>query len=395
MRKTTIFRSKAWLLAVGLMVGGQTLQAQQTTQMPEVHIVSEGETLWGIAEQYFGDPFLWPEIYRLNTMVVEDPHWIFPGEELRLAGMPMTLPVEQPQVEPPAQDPENVQQPVQQPPLGQTPPPEQQPIDVPPPPPVMPAPPPTEMSPTVFSPTAPIEVVTQTTLGATNVHKPVRRGEFYSAGFLTELEELPFGRLKRSVGQVEMDRLPDASSTLIFGEIEIEAPEGASYAVDDALLIVRRGDKVKGWGHIIVPTGIAVVISATQDGTFARVMSQYYPITNGQELLPLEPFIDPGSVVPVPPNTMLEGTMIRTRDGNVLPTQQNVVLLDVGRSDGVDLGDIFVMLKETPEGVAPTDTVALVQIVHRREHSSSGILGFIRSIGVEPGAVVRLYRKMP
>lgn len=395
MRKTTIFRSKAWLLAVGLMVGGQTLQAQQTTQMPEVHIVSEGETLWGIAEQYFGDPFLWPEIYRLNTMVVEDPHWIFPGEELRLAGMPMTQPVEQPQVEPPAQDPENVQQPVQQPPPGQTPPPEQQPIDVPPPPPAMPAPPPTDVSPTVFSPTAPIEVVAQTTMGAVNVHKPVRRGEFYSAGFLTELEELPFGLLKRSVGQVEMDRLPDASSTLIFGEIEIEAPEGASYAVDDALLIVRRGDKVKNWGHIIVPTGIAVVISATQDGTFARVMAQYYPITNGQELLPLEPFVDPGSVVPVPPNTMLEGTMIRTRDGNVLPTQQNIVLLDVGRSDGVDLGDIFVMLKKTPEGVAPTDTVALVQIVHRREHSSSGILGFIRSIGVEPGAVVRLYRKMP
>ncbi len=386
MRKTTIFRSKAWLLAVGLLVGGQTLQAQQTTQLPEVHIVSEGETLWGIAEQYFGDPFLWPEIYRLNTMVVEDPHWIFPGEELRLAGMPLVQPVE-----PPVEDPQNVQQP----PPGQNPPPQQQPIDVPPPPPVMPQPPPTDMSPTVFSPTGPVEVVTQTTVGATNAHRPVRRGEFYSAGFLTELEVLPFGRIKRSVGQVEMDRLPDASSTLIFGEIEIEAPDGASYAVDDALLIVRKGDKVKDWGRIIVPTGIAVVISATPEGTFARVMSQYYPITNGQELLALEPFIDPGSVVPVPPNAMLEGTMIRTRDGNVLPSQQNIVLLDLGRSDGVDLGDIFVVLKKTPEGVAPTDTVAFVQIVHRREHSSSGVLGFIRSIGVEPGAVVRLYRKMP
>ncbi|MEE8134101.1 MAG: LysM domain-containing protein [Gemmatimonadales bacterium] len=386
MRKTTIFRSKAWLLAVGLLVGGQTLQAQQTTQLPEVHIVSEGETLWGIAEQYFGDPFLWPEIYRLNTMVVEDPHWIFPGEELRLAGMPLVQ-----TVEPPVEDPQNVQQP----PPGQNPPPQQQPIDVPPPPPVMPQPPPTDMSPTVFSPTGPVEVVTQTTVGATNAHRPVRRGEFYSAGFLTELEVLPFGRIKRSVGQVEMDRLPDASSTLIFGEIEIEAPDGASYAVDDALLIVRKGDKVKDWGRIIVPTGIAVVISATPEGTFARVMSQYYPITNGQELLALEPFIDPGSVVPVPPNAMLEGTMIRTRDGNVLPSQQNIVLLDLGRSDGVDLGDIFVVLKKTPEGVAPTDTVAFVQIVHRREHSSSGVLGFIRSIGVEPGAVVRLYRKMP
>ena len=394
MRKTTIFRSEAWLVAVGLLVGGQTLQAQETTQMPEVHIISEGETLWGIAEQYFGDPFLWPEIYRLNTLVVEDPHWIFPGEELRLAGMPVTQLVDPqlPQVEPPVQDSQNVQQ--QVPPPGQTPPPQQQPPVVPPPPPVTPMPPQTAMTPTVFTPAASVEIV-GSLVGAVSTHKPVRRGEFYSAGFLTEEEELPFGRLKRSVGQVEMARLPDASSTLINGKIEIEAPEGASYAVNDALLIVRRADKVKNWGHIIIPTGIAVVTSASAAGTFARVMAQYDPITNGQQLLPLEPFVDPGSVVPVPPNIMLEGSVIRTRDGSVLPNQQDVVLLDVGRSDGVDLGDIFVVLKKPPEGLAPTDTLALVQIVHRRERSSSGIIGFIRSIGVQSGSVVQLFRKMP
>ena len=391
MRKTMIFRSNAWLMAVGLLVGGPTLQAQQSTQLPEVHVVSDGETLWDIAEQYFGDPFLWPEIYRLNTLVVEDPHWIFPGEELRLAGMPVAPVVDppvQPPVDPQVQDPQNVQQPVQPPPV-------QNPTDVPPPPPVAPTPPPTDMSPTVFSPTAPVTVVGPTLVGAARTHKPVRRGEFYSSGFLTEEELLPFGSVKRSVGQVEMDRLPDASSTLIYGEIEIEAPGDASYAVGDSLLIVRTANKVRDWGHIIIPTGIALVTSATDAGTFARVVAQYDPISNGQQLLPLEPFVDPGSVVPVPSNTMIEGTVILTRDGSALPNQQDVVLLDLGRSDGVALGDIFVMLMKTPEGVAPTDTVAFVQIVHRRENSSSGILGFIRSIGVEPGAVVRLYRKMP
>ncbi len=93
MRRMTIFRFKSTkaLIAAAVIAAAAPLSAQDSAvvqqpplQQTGVHIVSDGETLWTLAQLYLGDAFLWPEIYRLNTLVVEDPHWIFPGEALRL-----------------------------------------------------------------------------------------------------------------------------------------------------------------------------------------------------------------------------------------------------------------------------------------------------------------------
>src|ERR1035437_11143397 len=82
--------------SLALVVAGFSLAAPLSAQQgapqgdaPRTHTVKKGDTLWDLAKQYLGDAFLWPEIYRLNTDKIEDPHWIYPGETLKLPGATM------------------------------------------------------------------------------------------------------------------------------------------------------------------------------------------------------------------------------------------------------------------------------------------------------------------
>jgi nucleoid-associated protein YgaU len=58
------------------------------------YTVLGGDTLWAIAGQFYGNPYLYPQIYAANAAVIEQTaqahgfatssagHWIFPGEVL-------------------------------------------------------------------------------------------------------------------------------------------------------------------------------------------------------------------------------------------------------------------------------------------------------------------------
>lgn len=44
----------------------------------------KGESLWKIAEHYYGDGKKWPDIYNANKDLIEDPDHIEPGWELNI-----------------------------------------------------------------------------------------------------------------------------------------------------------------------------------------------------------------------------------------------------------------------------------------------------------------------
>jgi hypothetical protein len=67
----------------------------------KTHQIKAGDTLWALAQQYFGNPYLWPQLWESNTWVT-DAHWIYPGDTLLIDSEAIA------QVEQPGSDTEEV-----------------------------------------------------------------------------------------------------------------------------------------------------------------------------------------------------------------------------------------------------------------------------------------------
>jgi hypothetical protein len=52
-------------------------------EVPSSHTVRRGDTLWGICDNYFQNPYQWPRIWSYNAQI-KNPNWIYPGDEVRL-----------------------------------------------------------------------------------------------------------------------------------------------------------------------------------------------------------------------------------------------------------------------------------------------------------------------
>ncbi|QOL26407.1 LysM peptidoglycan-binding domain-containing protein [Thalassotalea sp. LPB0316] len=90
MLKKIILTTISFLLPLVVLADQLTLKENA----PKTYIVKKGDTLWDISGIFLNQPWLWPKLWRLNPEI-NNPHLIYPGDELRLVfdeqGQPMLV----------------------------------------------------------------------------------------------------------------------------------------------------------------------------------------------------------------------------------------------------------------------------------------------------------------
>ncbi len=67
------------VIAPGSALGEAGVGVSPDGRKGQIHVVQRGDTLWDIATQYLGTPWIWPAIWKENSGI-ENPHLIYPGD---------------------------------------------------------------------------------------------------------------------------------------------------------------------------------------------------------------------------------------------------------------------------------------------------------------------------
>jgi len=361
------------LVVIGQFTSG--LAAQEPTragaQASQQHVVKRGDTLWDLAGFYFTNPFLWPVIFEANRTVVEDPHWIYPGEVLQIPGVEAGLPVV---VRGDTLAPQPIIQPVegpQQRPSGRT---------------------------RFYDPPPPEDPNRRITLaerdGPMYVVPPAA---YVSVAWLADTASLDIRARLMTVADPtrQNDKLPVL--LLPFARV-LATAAGSGASVGDTLMVVRLGERVQTLGRVVMPVALVRVDSVGETLIAAHIVKQFAESQAGDYLIPVEPVPEIRRGSPTPVQDGAQGELVHFQWAEPLYGTSDHGFVNLGAGAGLEIGDEFVAYVPRRPGarrtVLPDEPVATLQVVKVRENSATVRVSGVASPALREGLSVRLVRKM-
>lgn len=230
-------------------------------------------------------------------------------------------------------------------------------------------------------------------------YEPVRVAEVRAAGFLTEGALIPFGRTLGMVSPPAVSTPRSPAAMMKGTRFAVRPPEGGQYAVGDTLVVAYLMPGPKEWGDIVIPTGLVRVTEVTPRQTITEVLTIFGPLRDEQVVYPAEPVASPGQVTPVPTPAGPAGTVLAHRTPRELQMPGGLLFTDLGRDDGIRLGDFVQVRRQVMTRPNAADTVdelmATAQVVHVGPRSSTIRIIEVVSPEIQPGAPVVRVSTLP
>lgn len=390
----TMSRTRLYLTLVltGLILTPAVGVAQGAAQ---THTVKKGDTLWDLAQQYLGDPFRWPEIYRRNTETVKDANLIYPDQVLVISG----------DVAPTVGTPADVVAPrdsaaaaaaavsdtmfslpsaagggAMQP----------QPVYV-------------QKPMTIFNPDRfrAQRAGARQSLQLTVRGSAVRPGDYLRAPFLWDANGVTgAGKVGAAILTDAIRVARESRPMQIYERLYITLPAGAAGRVGDQFLTFRYGPTVPNEGRVVVPTGVLKLLGAPANGRAeALLLTKFEEVFIGQGVIETDTLAMPSGVVPSRVEFGARTTLVWVYDDPVVASVGHHVILGAGKSDGLMPGDQVTIQRalglDPTGGALPPEDVVVVQITRVTNWGASAIIIGQTDGVLEPGLQARVTAKMP